>query len=60
MYKCMSVQFAHKVLGPVDSGDKLVASRCAELMEAFYNGTDPGMDLWFAPKEKVASTAPSA
>lgn len=46
-YQALSYIFAKFVLEPLDRGDELIASRCAEFMEIFFNKIPPQNIMWF-------------
>jgi hypothetical protein len=48
-YQAMSHVFSTLILQPLDAGDELVASRCAEFMETFFNKIPPQRVMWFTP-----------
>jgi hypothetical protein len=49
VYQAMSRVFADMILHPLDLGDELVASDCAEYMEMYFNGIPLHRVMWFTP-----------
>jgi hypothetical protein len=51
-YQAMSHLFAKLLLEPLDQGNTLVASRCAEFMYVFFNSVPRENVMWLTPSKK--------
>jgi hypothetical protein len=52
-YQCMAHVFGENVMGPIDAGNQLVASRCAEFMTIFFKQIQVDTIMWFTPRRIV-------